>query len=67
MNPFTDDNEEEEEEEEYICRNCGEDWDGESTAFYVEGRCSNCKAPGGTNKVKKSRMNSLTREGEKNE
>lgn len=41
------------EESEYVCKNCGEDWEGEATAFYVHGRCANCGAAGGTNKVKK--------------
>lgn len=66
MNPFTDDNEEEE-EEKYVCRNCDQEWDGEATAFYVDGRCKNCKAPGSSNKVKVDRDNPLTREGEKDE
>lgn len=65
-NPFSDDSEEEQ-EEEYVCKGCGEEWEGEATAFYVEGRCKNCGAPGSSNKIIKNRDNPLTREGENDE
>ena len=60
MNPFGPDDEEED-EKEFVCQSCGEDWDAEATAFYLEGRCKNCGAAGSANKVIKDRENPLLR------
>lgn len=53
-------------EDEYVCQSCGEDWEGEATAFYVNGRCVNCGAPGSSNKIIKDKNNPLL-EGEDND
>lgn len=63
MNIFGSDDEDEE-DTEYICDACGEPWEGEATAFYVDGRCTHCKASGSAHKVPADRDNPLTREGE---
>lgn len=49
-------------DEEYICKNCGEPWDGEQTPFYVEGKCKHCGAPKPTNKVRANKNNPLLRD-----
>lgn len=56
-----------EEEPEYVCRECGEPWEEEQTAFYVGGKCANCGAASGSNKVIKDKENPLLREGENDE
>lgn len=61
MSFFSSDDDDDGEEEEYICQKCGEDWEGEATAFYVKGRCVNCGAPGSSNKVVKDSDNPLLR------
>lgn len=63
MNPFTDDEDDDADEQDYVCKSCGEPWEEEATAFYVDGRCANCQAPGSANKVPEDRENPLTREG----
>lgn len=50
-------------EAEYVCKSCGEDWEEIATAFYVEGKCANCGAPGGSNKAIKNKENVLLRDG----
>lgn len=64
MNPFKSDDGTDEGEEEYICKACEEPWEGEATAFYVEGRCENCGAAGGTNRVPAESHNPLTEDDE---
>lgn len=63
MNPFgSDEDDDEEADEEYVCQSCGEEWEEEATAFYINGRCTHCKAPGSNNKIIKDRDNPMTRD-----
>lgn len=56
-----------EEEAEYVCKSCGEEWEEEATAFYVDGRCVNCGASGSSNKIIKERDNPFFRDGSDDE
>jgi len=40
-----------EQDTEYICDECGEDWDGESCFGYVSDVCANCGALADQSKV----------------
>lgn len=49
---------------EYECRRCGEPWEQEETPFYNEGKCANCGASAGNNKIEKDKENPLLRQGD---
>ena len=67
VNPFKNFSRDNDDEKEYVCQSCGEDWEGEATAFYVDGRCVHCGAPGSSNRIIKNKDNPLLRNGEDNE